>query len=202
MSDAERDPMVGRAIDELRRLPPVDEAAVRRVVAAAAAVRVTPAGEDVLVAKPARRRLSAWSIVAIGEAAVVVGFLIYGRGPAAPAAIVDTSATVPPLASSASARPASLGEGDALPIPHQFVFNGRALHVAVVGDFNQWNPSSAPMTRSSDGELWSVTIPVLPGRHMYGFMVDDSLLVLDPREPKARDPYLGAEGSIIIVGRP
>jgi hypothetical protein len=42
----------------------------------------------------------------------------------------------------------------------------------------------------------------MPGRHVYAFMVDDSLLVLDPRAPKSRDPDLGAEGSIRIVGRP
>jgi hypothetical protein len=37
---------------------------------------------------------------------------------------------------------------------------------------------------------------------MYAFMVDDSLFTLDPNAPKTRDPDLGAEGSIIIVGRP
>ena len=58
------------------------------------------------------------------------------------------------------------------------------------------------MTRSSDGALWSVIVPILPGRHMYGFMVDDSLFVLDPRAPKARDPDLGTAGSVVIVGRP
>jgi hypothetical protein len=58
------------------------------------------------------------------------------------------------------------------------------------------------MTRSSEGELWSVSIPITPGRHMYAFMVDDSILVLDPRAPKSRDPDLGAEGSVRIVGHP
>jgi hypothetical protein len=33
-------------------------------------------------------------------------------------------------------------------------------------------------------------------------MVDDSMLVLDPRAPKTRDPALGVEGSVIIVGKP
>jgi 1,4-alpha-glucan branching enzyme len=86
-------------------------------------------------------------------------------------------------------------------IPHQFVFNSAgARKVSVVGDFNRWNPTSTPMI--SDGELWSVTIPIVPGRHMYAFMVDDSLFTLDPAAPKARDPDLGADGSIVIVGRP
>jgi len=89
------------------------------------------------------------------------------------------------------------------PIPHQFVLSVRgAKRVSVVGDFNEWNRASAPMARSADGSLWSTTIPVLPGRHMYGYIVDDSLFMLDPSEPKGRDPDLGAEGSVVIVGRP
>jgi hypothetical protein len=58
------------------------------------------------------------------------------------------------------------------------------------------------MTRSPDGDLWSITIPVTPGRHTYGFMIDDTVFVLDPRAPKSRDPDLGVEGSVMIVGRP
>ena len=92
---------------------------------------------------------------------------------------------------------------DVVAIPQQFVLeSSRAHRVSLVGDFNSWNPSVAPMTRSSDGALWSTIVPILPGRHMYGFMVDDSIFVLDPRAQKARDPDLGTEGSVRMVGRP
>jgi hypothetical protein len=33
-------------------------------------------------------------------------------------------------------------------------------------------------------------------------MVDDSVFTLDPRAQKARDPDLGTEGSVRMVGRP
>jgi hypothetical protein len=33
-------------------------------------------------------------------------------------------------------------------------------------------------------------------------MVDDSMFVLDPREPTARDADLGVEASVTIVGKP
>src|SRR6185437_12676154 len=53
----------------------------------------------------------------------------------------------------------ALHESSALPIPHQFVLNVRgAKRVSVVGDFNEWNRTSAPMARSADGTLWSTTI--------------------------------------------
>jgi 1,4-alpha-glucan branching enzyme len=92
---------------------------------------------------------------------------------------------------------------DVVAMPQQFVLEiTRAQRVSLVGDFNNWSPTAAPMTRSSDGGLWSVIVPILPGRHMYGFMVDDSIFVLDPRAQKARDPDLGTEGSVRMVGRP
>jgi hypothetical protein len=50
--------------------------------------------------------------------------------------------------------------------------------------------------------VWTTVLAIAPGRHVYGFMVDDSILVLDPRAPKTKDPALGVEGSVVIVGKP
>ena len=200
MNDSERDPTVIRAIDELRRLPRVDGARVERVVAAAAALRVTPPDDDPLARPRVWPRV--WRVASVAAAAAIVGFVIHGFIPPRRAAGVATPiAAASPVA--AVAVNASLREGSALPIPHQFVLNVRgAKRVSVVGDFNEWNRGSAPMAHSADGTLGSTTISMLPGRHMYGYIVDDSLFMLDPSEPTARDPDLGARGSVVIVGRP
>lgn len=135
-------------------------------------------------------------------AAAIVGFVVRGsivRGAAEP------DAPTMPIASSATLRPAVSSAADVLPIAQQFVFRSTsAHHVSVVGDFNRWNSAASPMTRSPDGDLWSVTILIAPGRHTYAFMVDDSAFTLDPdtRVARVRDPDLGAEGSVVIVGRP
>ena len=50
--------------------------------------------------------------------------------------------------------------------------------------------------------MWSVVLPVVPGRHLYAFIVDDSALTLDPRAPRAKDPSLGVESSVVMVGKP
>lgn len=200
MTDIERDPVVSRAVDELRRLPPTDADAVRRIVGAAAALRVTPPDDDPYIVPPRRVRLL--SAIGVAAAAAVIGFVVHAtlpsftRGARAPIA-------TPTEAIASSAQNAAGVERGSLAVPQQFVFNdGAARSVSVVGDFNAWNRSSAPMTRSSDHELWSVTIPILPGRHLYGFLINDSLFVLDPRATTARDPDLGAPGSVVIVGRP
>ena len=46
----------------------------------------------------------------------------------------------------------------------------KAKSVELVGDFNAWKPGLIKMTRG--GGAWTVTIPVLEGRHKYLFLVD------------------------------
>src|SRR5512140_3950525 len=80
MSDADHDPMLRRAIDELRQLPPVDRDAVRRVVAAAAAARLSTADEPVFVPAPPRgRSIRIWSAIGFAAAAAIVGFVARGQ---------------------------------------------------------------------------------------------------------------------------
>lgn len=205
MTDADNDPMLQRAIDELRQLPPLDREAVRRVVSAAAAARLNAADEPVFVERAARgRSIRIWSAIGMAAAAAVVGFVARGQWSTSD----ERTVSAPTVASIQSApattlQPAAATDADVKPILQQFVFdNARAKRVSVVGDFNTWNPTSAVMTRSSDGGLWSAIIPITPGRHIYGFMVDDSVFTLDPRAPKVRDADLGTDGSVVIVGRP
>ncbi|HEY4217981.1 MAG TPA: hypothetical protein VGM67_12640 [Gemmatimonadaceae bacterium] len=198
MTSSDRDPLLERAIKELERLPAVNANAVQRVIDAAATARVTPADEPADVEFGYRPRGSrAWRIaasVAAISAAAVVGFMV--RGAPAPR-IVSPAPTAIQMA------PVADVAGAAKPVLRQFVFqNARAKRVSVVGDFNQWNPSTAPMVRSADGTLWSALIPILPGRHVYAYMVDDSVLTLDPAAETARDPDFGTNASVVLVGKP
>ena len=203
MSDADNDPVIHRAIEELRRLPAVDPRAMRRVIDAAATARVSPADEPTLMTVSRGggvRLVRVWSTIGIAAAAII-GFL--ARGVWMPIAEHSAANGARGVASAGASSMVEARASAVMAIPQQFVLESRTAHrIAVVGDFNKWNPNSAPMTRSAEGSLWSAVIPVLPGRHVYGFMIDDSLFVLDPRQPKARDPDLGTEGSVVIVGRP
>ena len=204
MSDIDRDHVLRRAVQTLQQLPGTDADAIRRVVEAAAAQRVMPAADepvDVSGVAPSHR--PSWRIAGFAglvAAAAIVGFFARGRlTRSAPSGSVASSAP------SAALVAAVNGEQDARPIPQQFVFrSATARRVSVVGDFNEWNAVRAPMTREAAGDLWSVTIAIAPGRHTYGFMVNDSTFALDQdaRVARARDPDLGVEGSVVIVGRP
>jgi len=200
MSNDAPDPMVDRAIDELRRLPPADPVAVRRIVNAAAEARLSPADEPMFARSSHGRSVRFWSAIGLAAAAAVAGFVV--RGQFATRAPKQVAAVAPTTAARDSVRPAAFGSAESAPILQQFVFeNPHAHRVSVVGDFNKWNPSTTPMQRSADGATWSVIVSVAPGRHVYGYMVD-SVFMLDPREPKVRDPDLGTESSVVIVGRP
>jgi hypothetical protein len=202
MSTDAPDPMLDRAIDELRRLPPVDPVAIQRIVAAAAEARVTPADEPLLNGSSPGRSIRIWSAIGLAAAAAVAGFIVRGAFTTdVPPETVATAAA--PAIASESLQPVASFSAESRPILQQFIFeNAHAHRVSVVGDFNKWDASTTPMQRSSDDGTWSVIVPIIPGRHIYGYMVDDSVFTLDPRAPKVKDADLGTEGSVVMVGRP
>jgi hypothetical protein len=82
----------------------------------------------------------------------------------------------------------------------QFVFVApNARSVSLVGDFNEWNEKATPLA-STSGNLWTVQIPLTPGRYNYVFMVDGARLVPDPTAPLAPRDEFGQTNSIITVG--
>ena len=73
-----------------------------------------------------------------------------------------------------------------------------ASRVALVGDFNAWNPAAMPMRRSVDGRAWLLDVPLPPGRHVYSFIVDGDLAP-DPAAPRAGDDDFGVPSSVVLV---
>jgi len=203
MTDSDRDPVLERAISELRALPPLDRDAVSRIVAAAAVARVSPADDADLMASRHAVRPMRWSwTIGIAVAAAIAGFVVRGVWTSSRETISPTPSAAM-VSAPTSLRPAADVDSDSRPVPKQFVLqNGSAKRVSLVGDFNNWNPAAAPLTRDPASGIWTTVVPISPGRHVYGFMIDDSVLVLDPRAPKTKDPSLGVEGSVIIVGKP
>lgn len=72
--------------------------------------------------------------------------------------------------------------------------------IALVGDFNDWNPRATPLNPGSDG-LWSVTVPLRPGRYRYTFIVDGTRWLQDPTAPRALEDDFGAPTSVITIAR-
>jgi hypothetical protein len=68
--------------------------------------------------------------------------------------------------------------------------------VALIGDFNDWNPEATPLHREQGS--WSATLPLAPGRYRYAYVVDGRRLLADPSGPLADDEF-GAPTSVITV---
>ena len=74
----------------------------------------------------------------------------------------------------------------------------KAKSVAVVGDFNDWNPSATPLASASG--MWSSEVVVPAGRHDYAFVVDGARWIADPSAPRAPADELGGGYSVLVAG--
>lgn len=194
----ERDPMIEKVRDTLRGAPAAtpDPRAVARVLSTVwASPRPSPMGrltEFWFWRTPAFSGLAATALTA---AALLIGFVSRGAMPG--------RAAGDPVAAEGAAtgeHPVQLAAYDpAAPVLTQFVLEERSAgEVSLVGDFNDWEVGATPLTRLPNG-LWTATVPLVPGRHVYAYVLDGTLFVADPRAPKAGDADYGREGSVVMV---
>jgi hypothetical protein len=81
----------------------------------------------------------------------------------------------------------------------QFVFVApSAASVALVGDFNDWDPTRSPM-QTAQG-VWATAVRLAPGRYRYAFLVNGTEWRADPAAPSARDDEFGTPSSVVTVG--
>jgi hypothetical protein len=202
------DETIARIAAALRPLPDVDAVQKARVLVAVAAER-----ERDRRAAGRRRRTVRWlgatgALIAAGALATI---FVRDTGHRASEVAVssgrveDASTRVQPSSAAAAidARLATRATDGVVLQPVQLVLRAPDAHrVSIVGDFNGWEANSATMTRDAASGLWSQTLTLRPGRHVYAFIVDDSIWIRDPRMPAANDADFGRPGSVLLVGRP
>ena len=74
---------------------------------------------------------------------------------------------------------------------------GRIL--AVVGEFNDWDATAAPMKRRKDG-VWAKTLRLEPGTYSYRFLADGQVWHNDPAADGYQPSGLGEDNSVVVVG--
>jgi Carbohydrate-binding module 48 (Isoamylase N-terminal domain) len=75
-----------------------------------------------------------------------------------------------------------------------------ASRVSLVGDFNGWDSTATPLRPVGAAGVWSVEVPVPPGRHEYAFVIDGREWRPDPTAPRALSNEYGPPNSVITVG--
>jgi hypothetical protein len=78
----------------------------------------------------------------------------------------------------------------------------QASSVALVGDFNDWDPKATPLRAAAASGAWSVDVPISPGRHLYAFVVDGKVWRPDPAAPPAYGEDFGEPNSALTVADP
>ena len=69
--------------------------------------------------------------------------------------------------------------------------------MALVGDFNDWDSRATVLSRGTGG-VWSVVVPLQPGRFTYSFVVDGKVWHADPEAPLASHDF-GRPSSVVYV---
>lgn len=148
--------------------------------------------------------------------AVMIGFVARGAmntnsGTLTSSVASNAPAIAPAIASATKsvAAPAlqqvdGATDRSALRVPLQFVLDARespaATQLSVVGDFNDWDVNATPMTL--DEGVWSVSLPMTQGRHVYAFVINGKDWIADPRAPRTKDADFGRPSSVVIVQAP
>lgn len=206
--DVERDESIERVASRLRTMPVVDPEAKARVLIAVAAERERSArAKD---SSGRSRTTRTWVAAGALAATLVAAVVLVGRDSADPTddlMSVDSLTRPPAVATAPGLGSASLavdgGRTRSGMRMVQFVFRSPgARRVSVVGDFTGWKTGMLAMTRDSGSNLWSASMALPPGRHVYAFLMDDSVWVRDPRAPAAPDVDFGRPGSVLLVPQP
>lgn len=186
MPEPAPDPLIERIVAELRRPAAPGAGFDARVMAS---VRAAPPSvlstawswltEPRSVAVTPLGGLAAAAMLALVLGA---GFWVLGSGEGQGAAVVAPETRNP--------APRTLS----------FVFVAPAARtVALAGDFNGWDPARTPLTREASGGIWTVDVPLAPGRYSYMFVVDGRRFVADPAAPRSVGDDFGAPTSVVTV---
>lgn len=203
---------IERFVSSLKRMSPTDPQAVSRIVQAAVADEAGPVarkghGWRSWLVRP--RALTVRAVAGLATAATLTGLLLghaldtalrSGAGRSASAMIAPSPGMEPLQVPLVLHEVSETGDASERPVPVQFVLVApSAQTVALVGDFNGWDPGAAPLVRDRAG-IWSSTVTLPPGRHAYAFIVDDSVWTPDPRVPRSDDADFGRPNSVVVVG--
>ena len=77
------------------------------------------------------------------------------------------------------------------------LLNPDAQSVTITGDFNHWDTQGIPLRKASNG-LWTLTMPLKPGRYQYLYRVDGKW-VTDPLASEFSPDGFGSENAVLDV---
>jgi hypothetical protein len=172
------DEVLRQVIGELRRPVRLDPSLDRRALDQIRAEAMHGPGSW------AGRRWGSW----IAGAAIAAGVMLAVGLPDRRRPVSDPAVALEQAGAPTDARPVRLR----LAAP-------ASSRVAVVGDFNDWDPAATPLRPAGDGDTWIVELRLKPGRYHYSFLIDGRRWARDPDQPPAAESDFGAPVSVLTV---
>lgn len=74
-----------------------------------------------------------------------------------------------------------------------------ASRVNLVGDFNQWSREATPLYDHNGNGVWTISVPISPGRYQYKFLVDGERWMVDPDAPAHYPDGFGGRNSLLSI---
>jgi hypothetical protein len=82
----------------------------------------------------------------------------------------------------------------------EIVFHAPGVRsVAVVGDFNEWDPKEHGMLRGGEDGTWRIRLELAPGVYEYGFLIDGQDWAKDPLAKRFLADGFGGENSVLFI---
>ena len=106
-----------------------------------------------------------------------------------------------PADSSETARRPLAATVDTVHVVRFVLVEPGARRVALVGDFNGWAADATPLATAGTGGVWTVSVPLTPGRHEYAFVVDGARWITDPTAPRTLDDF-DTQSSVVTIEQP
>ncbi|MBH0198373.1 MAG: glycoside hydrolase family 13 [Nitrospira sp.] len=178
---------------EAARLPRIVPSAefLRRVRAQTAPV--TPGVWDRLCALFTMPRTLEWNLAGAMAAACLALVAVAGLIQFGPERIVEVPVAAPPV------QTASFNSTlEPTVFVRLVLLQPDARSVSVAGDFNGWNPAKTKLERT-DGGMWTVTLPLRPGRYEYMFVIDGKQWIADPLAAEGTGDGFGSQNAVLDV---
>lgn len=146
-------------------------------------------------------RLPAWALGVVCVVLVVGGVWVGRVGGEGTGG--DTASATATSTATATATLVSAGAADTCPTPRvmvRFLIKApEASKVSLAGDFNDWSVEQTLMSDEDGNGIWSVTVPLEPGRYQYKFLLDGKKWVVEPDAPAYQADGFGGKNSLLVI---
>jgi hypothetical protein len=79
------------------------------------------------------------------------------------------------------------------------LYSTKIEKVTIAGSFNNWSMTADPLYDREGTGMWSIILPLPPGKYEYKFIIDGKEWIPDPANPTTTDDGFGGHNSVITV---